>query len=173
MNGLKKEIIICFPRNERGIAIPLNIDVDGTVIRHGYDFDEKEFIVNGNAPAILKRWVKEYNCAINIYTTRDGFKKEEAIRLFNNLDIPFDSFGGNPQQLRWTTSRKQYGFVIDDMSAVKVEYDINGRPYVDWDSIVEVFEPRLKHMKSLIDDITEEDIETIITELSYANQGVE
>lgn len=156
MRGFKDEIIDCFPRNERGIAIPLNIDIDGTVIKHGYDLTEDKFIVNGNAPQILKRWVDDYNCTINIYTTREGKKEQEAINLFKSLDIPFETIGGNKQQERWTSSKKQYGFVIDDMSAVKVDYDENGRAYVDWDSIVEVFEPRLVHMHNLIKEIENE-----------------
>lgn len=156
MRGFKDEIIDCFPRNDRGIAIPINIDIDGTVIKHGYDATESNFVVNGNAPEILKRWVDNYNCTINIYTTREGEKEDEAIRLFNRLGIPYHTIGGNEQQKRWTTSKKQYGFVIDDMSAVKVDYDENGRAFVDWDSIVEVFEPRLQYMHELITEIEHE-----------------
>ena len=167
MRNFKDEIVDCFPRNSRGIAIPLNVDIDGTVIKHGYDLNEDDFIINGDAPEILKRWVKDYNCAINIYTTREGFKEDEAIRLFYSLDIPFETVGGNLQQERWTKSNKQYGFVIDDMSAVKVDYDENGRAYVDWDEIVRVFEPRLKYMKKLIDEIETPHIETANNESIY------
>lgn len=52
--GLKDEIRDCFPRNERGIAIPINLDFDGTVIYHGYDISGKDFILNGNCDEILK-----------------------------------------------------------------------------------------------------------------------
>lgn len=165
MRNFKDEIIDCFPRDVDGhIQIPLNIDIDGTVIKHGYDVDEDSFIINGNAPEILKRWVDEYNCAINIYTTRQGAKEDEAIRLFLKLGIPFESVGGNEQQIRWTSSAKQYGFVIDDMSAVKVDYDENGRAFVDWDEIVNVFEPRLKYMKRLIDEIENDKIKVVSNE---------
>ena len=161
MTGFMNEINECFPRNKRGIAIPLNIDIDGTVIKHGYDMNEDSFIINGDAPQILRRWVNDYNCAINIYTTREGKKKDEVIKLFNSLNIPFETYGGNKQQERWTHSNKQYGFVIDDMSAVKVDYDENGRAFVDWNSIVSVFEPRLIYMHHLIQEIENENAETI------------
>lgn len=155
--GFKDEIHDCFPRNERGVAIPMNIDIDGTVIYHGYDVDEKSFKINGKSVEILKRWAAEYNCAYNIYTTRDGKKLEEAVNIFKNNGIPYASIGGNPQQKKWTSSSKQFGFVIDDMSCTKIFYDENGRATVDWDFVVEVFEPRLKLMKSIIEEINKEE----------------
>ena len=132
----KDEIRDCFPRNEKGVAIPINLDIDGTIIYHGYDVDENNFIINGNAPQILKRWYDEYNCVYNIYTTRDGKKLEEAVNIFNKYGIPYNSIGGNVQQKRWTNSNKQYGFVIDDMSCTKIFYDENGRATVEWNFVV-------------------------------------
>lgn len=154
---LKEEIDFCFPRNDKGIGIPLNIDIDGTVIYHGYAVDEKDFKINGKSLEILKRWVEQYNCLINIYTTRDGEKLEEVIRLFQTHNVPFSSVVSTSDwQGRWTTSKKQYGFVIDDMSATKIFYDENGRPTVDWDWLVETFEPRLQHMFNLIQELNQE-----------------
>ena len=151
--GFIDEIKDCFPRNERGIAIPINIDIDGTVIYHGYDVKEHDFRLNGDVVNILNRWVDDYNCHINIYTTRDGDKMDEVKRLFEKNNIPYHSIGGIEQQKKWTSSNKQYGFVIDDMSAAKVFYDENGRATVDWDNIVATFEPRLKYMSKLIKSI--------------------
>ena len=156
MRTFKNEIIDCFPTNERGIAIPLNIDIDGTIILHGYDCSEEDFKINGDVAKILNRWVEKYNCTINIYTTREGEKLEEAKRIFERYGIPYHSVGGNQQQKRWTSSNKQYGFVIDDMSAVDVFYDENGRAFVNWESIVKVFEPRLEYMHKLIQEIENE-----------------
>ena len=154
--GFKEEIRDCFPRNKRGIAIPINVDIDGTIIYHGYDFNEQDFKINGKSVETLKRWADEYNCAYNIYTTRDGDKLQEAINIFEKNGIPFESIDGNPQQKKWTLSKKQFGFVIDDMSCTKIFYDENGRATVDWDFVVEVFEPRLKLMKKLITEIENE-----------------
>lgn len=158
--GFKDEIRDCFPRNKNGIAIPINIDFDGTLVYHGYDAKEDDFKTNGRGLDILKRWINDYNCKVNIYTTREGEKLMEALRFCQKNDLKYSSINRTlPWQRKWSESSKQYGFVIDDMSCCKIFYDENGRATVDWEWVEENFEPRLKHMKEIIEEIEYEESE--------------
>lgn len=155
--NFKNEIFDCFPRNERGIAIPINLDFDGTVIYHGYDINGENFKMNENCCEVLQRWVNDYNCQINLYTTRHGEKEWEAIKFCRDNNVPIHTINNTSVwQSKWSNSSKQYGFVIDDMSSAKIFYDENGRATVDWKWLEENFEPRLKHMKFLIDELHKE-----------------
>lgn len=153
----KDEIRDCFPRDNEGkIMIPLNVDMDATLIYHGYD-REGDFKVNGRSVEILKRWIKEYNCYVVIFTTRDGNKLQEVIDFYNKYDIPFHAIHKNQQQEKWTTSSKSYGFMIDDLDACcPVFYDENGRATVNWEDVEHIFEPRLQFMKAKINEVEKE-----------------
>lgn len=151
--GFKGEIVECFPKVNGHIAIPLKIDFDGTITYHCYDCPIQNMEVNGKAIEILKKWSEKYNLYIILYTTRDGKKLNEAIEFLNKNDIVVNDVNENTQQEKWTTSKKIYGFLIDDMSTTKIFYDENDRATVDWDWIDETFTPRLDRMQKIINEI--------------------
>lgn len=147
VNDYKREMNdICEKKKEKHI-IPICVDFDGTCVVHKYPFVGK---TNGNVVEILKRWIKEYNVGIILDTMRGDDTIDAAIKWFNDNEIPLYGIGKHPTQNTWTTSNKAYApFSIDDRNVgvplIQEDYE---RPRVDWDKIVEIFEPILKKLNN-------------------------
>ena len=125
--------------------ISIALDFDGTVVEHDYPYIGKE---NGNCSEILKRWVKEYNVEIILDTMRGGKMLQDALKWFNDREVPIFSVGKHPIQESWTDSTKAYAlFSIDDRNVgCPVKYDGKKRYMVDWEKVCEILEPILKRI---------------------------
>ena len=59
---------------------------------------------------------------------------DDAIKWFDDNDIPLYGIQKDPEQHKWTSSNKAYAnIIIDDTSlGIPVKYDRRGVKYVDW-----------------------------------------
>lgn len=76
------------------------------------------------------------NHKIILLTMRSGLPLEDAIDWFRRHDIELWSANCNPQQHKWTSSRKVYAHVYIDDAALGCPLTQSGvvgvRPYVNW-----------------------------------------
>lgn len=120
------------------------IDFDGTVVTHEYPQVGKDI---GAAP-VLKNLVKGgHNLILFTMRSKDNFL-DDAIKWFENNNIPLYGIQTNPTQKLWTTSPKAYGEIIIDDSALgcplKYDYNISAHPFVDWEQVGRMLKPLLK-----------------------------
>lgn len=124
----------------------INVDFDGTVVKHAYPEIGGEV---GSVP-VLKRIVNNGHKLI-LFTMRDGKELEDAVNWFKSNDIPLYGIQTNPTQKEWTSSPKAYAQLMIDDSALgcPIKYDKIlvgdalmkvGRPYVDWLRVEEELE---------------------------------
>ena len=138
----------------KGKKLDIIVDFDGTVVFHMFPQIGEE--VPG-AVRVLKRLVSEGHNLI-LFTMRSDVKNPisdsehiicepgdyltDAVKWFEERDIPLYGIQTNPTQHTWTTSPKAYGQIIIDDAALGcplTQYpDFSSRPYVDW-FIVEIF----------------------------------
>ena len=109
----------------------INIDFDGTVVTHDYPKIGKNI---GSIP-VLKRLVKEGHQLI-IFTMRSGKYLDDAVKWFEDNQIPLYGIQTNPTQKTWTDSPKSYAELMIDDSALgaplKYDNSISDRPFIDW-----------------------------------------
>ena len=87
------------------------VDFDGTCVTHEYPEIGKEI----GAVPVLKQLINNGHNLI-LFTMRSGEKLNEAVKWFNNHEIPLYGIQTNPTQSAWTTSPKAYGqLIIDDI----------------------------------------------------------
>lgn len=117
----------------------LGLDFDGTCVTHEYPEVGKDI---GAVPVIKKFINKGYD--IVLITMRSGKELEDAVKWFNDNDIPLFGINENPKQHTWTSSPKIYAnLYIDDAGfGVPLVYDgkLSNRPFVNWKKINEVIE---------------------------------
>ena len=133
------------------------IDFDGTCVTHEFPAIGKDV----GAVPVLKELVEKGHRLI-LFTMRSDRKKKkkvdgqeiiveekvlsEAVKWFENNNIPLYGVQKNPTQRFWTSSPKAYGHLyIDDASlGCPLIYDdeICDRPYADWQKIKEVLVER-------------------------------
>lgn len=141
---LNEEINDCFSANENGFIIPINLDFDGCCVEHCFPYVGK---TNGNVVEILQRWIAKYNVGLILNTSRSSKHLDDAIEWFEKNNICLWAIGKNPTQDSWTDSNKSYGFYIDDMCAgIPLIEEEGKRDRVDWDRLVEIFEPKLAQL---------------------------
>ena len=122
------------------------LDFDGTVVKHEYPYIGEE---NKPCVDVLKRWIEDFNIGIILDTMRSGKELEEALKWFEERDIPLYGVGKHPTQHKWTKSPKAYAqFSIDDRNlGCPLKVDKNGkRPYVDWKEIDNMLTPLLEKL---------------------------
>lgn len=141
----KKEMNdICELKYNRRI-IPILVDFDSTVVYGHYPYvgDDNEHCVD-----IMKRWIKEYNVGFILNTMRSDEELDDAIKWFNDRNIPLYGVGKHPTQEEWTTSNKAYGiFSIDDINVgTPLIYEEDERPRVDWLKVDEIMTPVLESL---------------------------
>lgn len=109
------------------------IDFDGTVVSHEFPRIGKDI----GAIPVLKKFI-EHGYKLILLTMRDGENLENAIRWFEDNEIPLYDVNKNRSQLKWTTSRKVHADIyIDDQAlGIPLTYDPNcRRPYVNWSEV--------------------------------------
>lgn len=122
------------------------IDFDGTVVTHEYPAVGRElpFCVD-----ILKEMCKRGNNLI-LNTMRSDATLEDAVKWFNDRDIPLYGVNCHPSQRIWTNSPKVYAELYIDDAAVgtPLKFDSpSGRKCVNWKELREI----LRNNYNLID----------------------
>jgi len=123
------------------------IDFDGTCVTHKYP-QVGRFI---GAEAVLSRLVNN-RVKLVLWTMRSGDTLNDAVKWFENNQIPLYGVNNNPDQLSWTESPKAYAQVyIDDaaLGAPLCDGLTGERPYIDWDKVT-----------AMIDDLIESRIDS-------------
>lgn len=145
--NLKDEINDCFPKDENGLKIPINLDFDGCCVHHNFPYIGKE---NEHCVETLKKWIDKYNVGIILNTSRPSYLVPPVLKWFEERDIKIWAVGKNPTQDEWTNSPKSYGYYIDDMCVgIPLLYDSAGRARVDWKKLDEIFTPFLEKIKKV------------------------
>lgn len=126
------------------------IDFDGTCVTHEFPKVGKDI----GAVPVLKKLVNSGHRLI-LFTMRSDIESPksknpdilpkggkyltDAVKWFNDNDIPLYGIQSNPTQSGWTNSPKAYGqLYIDDAGIgcpLHFDKDICKRPFVDWKSI--------------------------------------
>lgn len=115
--------------------IPVCIDFDGTVVTHMFPY------VGDDVPGAedwLRRLVEKYNVGLILDTMRSGKHLADAVKWFEDRNIPLMGISKHPTQHTWTNSPKAYGeYSIDDRNVgTPLVYDpISGRMAVDWEKV--------------------------------------
>ncbi|MFA5153767.1 MAG: hypothetical protein WC554_14495, partial [Clostridia bacterium] len=78
------------------------IDFDGTCVFHCYPEVGAD---NPSAVEVLKK-LYEHNHNLILYTMRSGKELNDAIKWFEDREIPLYAVNINPEQLSWTNSPK-------------------------------------------------------------------
>ena len=108
------------------------IDFDGTIVEHEYPAIGRE--IPGAVEVMRELIEKGYR--LILLTMRSGQELDEAIRYCNQKKIDFWAVNHNPEQEKWTSSRKVYANVYIDDSGLGVPLarssGTNNRARVDW-----------------------------------------
>lgn len=128
--------------------ITIALDFDCTVIECSYPNVGKSLPL---CVETLRRWVNDYNVGLILCTMRDGKELEDAIKWFSDNQILLYGIQKHPTQENWTTSPKCHcSACIDDRNVgTKLKLDSNGVPCVDWQWLINEFEPTLKTLNKL------------------------
>lgn len=119
------------------------VDFDGTCTTHDFPYVGKEI----GAAEVLRDLVLAGHQLI-LFTmrsdTRSGNYLKDAVKWFEQNDIPLYGIQENPTQRAWTTSPKAYGqLIIDDICLgipLKVDPELSDRPFVDWEGCRKLME---------------------------------
>lgn len=117
------------------------VDFDGTCVTHEYPLIGKDI---GAVPA-LKSLVDNKNKLI-LLTMRSDALLNAAVNWFKENGIELWGIQDNPDQSRWTTSRKVYAQVYIDDAALgcplKFDEAVCDRPFVDWGQAMRMLEEK-------------------------------
>jgi hypothetical protein len=109
----------------------IGVDFDGTVVTHEYPNVGKDV----GAISVLKKIVEKGNKII-IFTMRSGKELEDAVKWYEDNEIPVYGINVNPTQHTWTASPKAYCEIYIDDAGIFTPLIHNpfysSRPYVDW-----------------------------------------
>lgn len=113
--------------------IVVGMDFDGTCVTHSYPNMGKDI----GADKWLKIYHKECNVDFVLNTMRSDSYLEDAIKWFEDIDVPLIGANENPSQKEWTTSPKVYAHIYVDDAALgcplQTDPNISSRPFVNWD----------------------------------------
>ena len=138
-------------KRELSPPITVNIDFDGTVVTHAFPHIGKDI----GAVPVLKALTDAGHKLILFTMRSDRHKKGEtgdvaildvtgsfltqAVKWFDDNNIPLYGIQSNPSQGAWTTSPKSYAELMIDDSALgcPLKYDrkISNRPFIDWKAV--------------------------------------
>ena len=106
------------------------IDFDGTCVTHEYPRVGKDI----GAVSVLKKLVENGHKLILFTMRSQNAYIEDAIKWFNDNEIPLYGVNTNPSQFRWTSSPKVLAdLYIDDAGlGMPLCYTHVELPYVDW-----------------------------------------
>lgn len=124
------------------VTMIIAVDFDGTCVTHEYPLIGKDI----GAVPILKSLVEKGNKLILLTMRSDAFL-EAAVNWFKENDIELWGIQDNPEQNKWTNSRKVYAQVYIDDAALgcplKFDDAICDRPFVDWEQVITLLEKRI------------------------------
>lgn len=105
------------------------IDFDGTCVKHRYPSVGENI---GAAPILSKLINKGHKLILSTMRGTDSYL-DEAIKWFNDNNIPLYSIQINPTQTVWTNSTKVLAdmYIGDDALGCPLIKE-NGERYVDW-----------------------------------------
>lgn len=115
------------------------IDFDGTCVKHAYPKVGEDI----GSQKTLKQLVANGHKLI-LFTMRSGKELDDAVKWFEQNNIPLYGINKNPTQSRWTKSPKAYGQLYIDDAALGTpliyhfnndEKSLSERPYVDWTTV--------------------------------------
>lgn len=118
------------------------VDFDGTCVTHEYP---KVGIDIGAAP-VLKEVTDNGNKIILLTMRAKENHLDDAVKWFEDNDIPLYGVNESPNQESWSKSRKVYAHLYIDDAALgcpTIPDPLNGRVYVDWKKVRSI----LKKMK--------------------------
>ena len=131
-------------------TIYIAIDFDGTCVTHEYPNIGKDI---GAVPVLKMLADKGHKLILN--TMRSGKTLSEAVKWFEDNDIPLYNVNKNPTQKSWTESPKVYAHLYIDDAALGcplyIDTDISTRPFVDWKTV----KSELEYMGLIDKDIVE------------------
>lgn len=109
-------------------------DFDGTCVTHEYPAVGSDI---GAAPVL--RELAENNHRLILYTMRSEKELVDAVTWCRLNKIPLWDVNNNPEQAKWSSSRKIYAHLyIDDAAlGVPLKKGRHARPYVDWQKVRE------------------------------------
>jgi hypothetical protein len=92
------------------------VDFDGTCVKHFFPLvgPDVPFAVD-----VLKKLVGSGHQLV-LYTMRSGETLADAVKWFEEKEIPLYGINANPEQPTWTTSPKVYAQLYIDDSAFRV-----------------------------------------------------
>jgi hypothetical protein len=116
----------------------IGIDFDGTCVTHAFPKIGKDI----GAIPVLKELTQKGHKLI-LFTMRSDLGSAnylaQAVKWFNDNDIPLYGIQTNPTQKEWTTSPKAYcQLYIDDAALgcpLKYDHKISSRGFVDWKKV--------------------------------------
>lgn len=112
----------------------ITVDFDGTCVEHMYPMIGKD---NPLAENVLKLLVlKGHKIILN--TMRSGLFLDQAVKWFEERNIPLYGVNKDPNQVIWTSSPKAYSELnIDDRDIfMKLKNDSSGKgKMVDWEEV--------------------------------------
>lgn len=115
------------------------VDFDGTCVTHDYPNIGKDI----GAVPVLKELV-ENGHKIILYTMRWDKELKEAVKWFEDNDIPLFGINENLTQRKWTKSPKIYAHLYIDDAALGVplilDESMSNRPFVDWKIVKELLQ---------------------------------
>jgi len=121
------------------------IDFDGTCTTHEYPYIGedigavpilKELVANGHKLILYTMRSDKPGISPITHKLEDG-GLQDAIKWFEDNDIPLYGIQTNPTQAIWTSSPKCYAELYIDDAAVgcPLIYNKHKRPYVDWRAV--------------------------------------
>ena len=111
-------------------GITVAVDFDGTCVTHEYPRIGRAV----GAEPVLYELVKQ-GARLILWTMRSGKELADAVRWFEERNIPLWGINENPEQKTWTQSPKAYAqLYIDDaaLGAPLCPGQDGEHPYVDW-----------------------------------------
>jgi hypothetical protein len=120
------------------MALDIAVDFDGTCVKHKFP----EIGEDIGAVPVLKKLVEAGHRLILFTMRSDGQKYEnvlaDAVKWFEDNDIPLYAVNHNPEQDEWTSSPKAHAdLYLDDrgFGVPLLRDDATGRPYVNWEVV--------------------------------------
>ena len=113
------------------------IDFDGTCVTHDYPEVGKDI----GAVPVLKKLIDAGHKLI-LHTMRSGETEREAVKWFNEREIPLYGVNCNRSQARWTKSPKVFANLYIDDTALGApltqDITLSPRPFINWREVEKI-----------------------------------
>ena len=113
------------------------IDFDGTCVTHDYPEVGKDI----GAVPVLKKLIDAGHKLI-LHTMRSGETEREAVKWFDEREIPLYGVNSNRSQVRWTKSPKVFANLYIDDTALGApltqDITLSPRPFINWREVEKI-----------------------------------